>query len=74
MVRWTYTSKEDLLQTYNYTSRDSIYYAKKAVNDIVDRSENLDIFLSMGRKVEELEDDNLREIIIYSYRMNILEK
>ncbi|HEY5586599.1 MAG TPA: type II toxin-antitoxin system RelE/ParE family toxin [Ruminiclostridium sp.] len=69
MVRWTYTSKADLLQIYNYISRDSIYYAKKVVNDIVDKSENLDTFPCMGRKVEELEDENLREIVVYSYRM-----
>jgi plasmid stabilization system protein ParE len=29
MVRWSYTSKADLLQIYNYIAKDSIYYAKK---------------------------------------------
>jgi toxin ParE1/3/4 len=69
MVRWTYTSKLDLLQIYNYIAKDSIYYAKKVINDIVDKSDNLANFPNMGRKVEEMSDDRLREIIVYSYRM-----
>lgn len=69
MVRWTYTSKLDLLQIYNYISKDSVYYAKKVVNDIVDKSEHLTFFPNMGRKIEELEDEELREIVVYSYRM-----
>jgi toxin ParE1/3/4 len=69
VVRWTSTSKLDLLQIYNYISSDSVYYAKKVVNNIVDKSEYLGSFPSMGRKVEELEDENLREVVVYSYRM-----
>lgn len=38
MVRWTYTAKLDLLRIYDYISKDSVYYAKKVVNDIVDKS------------------------------------
>ena len=69
MVRWSYTSKLDLLQIYNYIAKDSVYYAKKVVNDIVDKSDYLASFPNMGRKVEEMDDSNLREIIVYSYRM-----
>jgi toxin ParE1/3/4 len=69
MVRWTYTSKIDLLQIYNYIAKDSGFYAKKVVNDIVDKSDYLANFPNLGRKVEEMDDDNLREVIVYSYRM-----
>ena len=69
MVRWTYTSKLDLLQIYNFIAKDSTYYAKKVVNDIVDKSDYLTSFPNLGRKVEEIDDDKLREVIVYSYRM-----
>lgn len=69
MVRWSYTSKLDLLQIYNYIAKDSEHYAKKVVNDIVDKSEYLGVFPNMGSRVEEFDEDNLKEIVIYSYRM-----
>lgn len=69
MVRWSYTSKADLLQIYNYIAKDSIYYAKKVVNDIVDKSEYIDLFPNIGRNLEEIDEVNVREIIVYSYRM-----
>jgi toxin ParE1/3/4 len=58
-----------LLQIYNYIAQDSGFYAKKVVNDIVDKSDYLANFPNLGRKVEEMDDDNLREVIVYSYRM-----
>jgi toxin ParE1/3/4 len=58
-----------LLQIYNYIAKDSGFYAKKVVNDIVDKSDYLANFPNLGRKVEEMDDDNLREVIVYSYRM-----
>ena len=69
MVRWTYTSKLDLKQIYNYIAKDSLYYAKKVINDIVEKSEQLDMFPNIGRKVEEVNEEELKEIIIYSYRL-----
>jgi len=69
MVRWTYTSKLDLRQIFNYIAKDSVYYAKKVINDILDKSDYLAGFPNLGRKVEEMDDDNIREVIVYSYRM-----
>ncbi|MDQ2088267.1 type II toxin-antitoxin system RelE/ParE family toxin [Herbivorax sp. ANBcel31] len=69
MVRWSNTSKLDLRQIYDYIAKDSVYYAKKVVNDIIDKSEYLELFPNIGRKVEEINDNDLNEIIIYSYRM-----
>ncbi len=69
MVRWSSTSKLDLHQIYDYIAKDSVYYAKKVVNDIIDKSEYLELFPNTGRKVEEISNNDLKEIIIYSYRM-----
>lgn len=64
MVRWSNTSKLDLHQIYDYIAKDSVYYAKKVVNDIIDKSEYLELFPNIGRKVEEINDNDLKEIII----------
>jgi toxin ParE1/3/4 len=69
MVRWSYTSKLDLLQINNYIAKDSIYYAKKVVNDIINKTEDIAVFPNMGSKVEEIEEKGLRQIVIYSYRV-----
>lgn len=69
MVRWTHTSKLDLMQIFRYIAKDSVYYAKKVANNIIDKADYLADFPNMGRKIEEIDDDNLREIIVYSYRV-----
>ena len=50
---------------------DEIMYKSyvKVVNDIVDRSDYLASFPNLERKTEEIDDDNLRKIIVYSYKM-----
>ncbi len=69
MVRWSPVAKADLKEVYAYISRDSRYYAKKVASEIVTRSEALETYPRMGRTVEEFNDPNLRELIIYSYRL-----
>ena len=61
-MRWTYTSKLDLMQIFHYIAKDSVYYAKKVVNDIIDKADYLADFPNMGRIIEEIDDDNLRSI------------
>jgi toxin ParE1/3/4 len=69
LVRWSPVAKADLKEVYAYIKRDSMYYAKKVASEIVTRSEALETYPSMGRTVEEFNDPNLRELIIYSYRL-----
>lgn len=69
MVKWTSPAKDDLKDIHDYIARDSKYYAQKVSQDIVDKSEQLENFPMMGRIVPELEDTNIREIFIYSYRL-----
>lgn len=42
MVKWSDSAKYDLRQIYDYISRNSIYYGKKVVDDIVRKSEILE--------------------------------
>jgi len=69
MVIWSDTAKQDLKQIYNYIARDSKFYALKVVEEIVEGSEKLGLFPKMGRIVPETDTQNIRELIIYSYRL-----
>lgn len=69
MVKWTKPAKQDLKAVYIYIKKDSEYYAKKVANEIVDKSEFLNEFPQMGKIVPEINDPNIREIYVYSYRL-----
>ncbi|MEK6656175.1 MAG: type II toxin-antitoxin system RelE/ParE family toxin [Nitrospirota bacterium] len=69
MVIWTIPAKLDLKEIHDYIARDSKYYAQKVSQDIVDKSEKLKYFPQIGRIVPEINDPNIRELIIYSYRL-----
>ncbi|MDO5556291.1 MAG: type II toxin-antitoxin system RelE/ParE family toxin [Clostridia bacterium] len=68
-VKFEQESREDLNCIYTYIVRDSMYYANKTVNEIIDKTENLAIFPYMGRKIPEYNNQNLRELIYKSYRI-----
>lgn len=62
-------AEEDLESIKNYISKDSIYYANKTVNEIINKTEYLSMFPYIGRKIPEYDNINLREIIYKSYRI-----
>ena len=62
-------AEEDLESIKNYISKDSIYYANKTVNEIINKTEYLLMFPYMGRKIPEYNNVNLRELIYKSYRI-----
>ena len=69
MVKWTRPAKRDLKKIHDYIAEDSRYYAKKVVHEILQKTNNLKDFSEKGRIVPELSDPNIRELIIYSYRL-----
>jgi len=69
MVIWSIPARNDLRQIYEYIAKDSRYYATNVVENIVSKAENLDEFPEIGRVVPEVGDENVRELIIYSYRL-----
>ena len=69
MVKWSIPAKDDLKQIFEYIAKDSKFYANKVADEIVEKSEMLDKFPEMGRIVPEIEDSNIRELIVYSYRL-----
>ena len=69
MVIWSTPARNDLKQIYDYIAKDAKYYAKNVVEKIITKSENLNEFPEIGRVVPEIGDDNVRELVIYSYRL-----
>ena len=62
-------AEEDIENIKNYISKDSIYYANKTVNEIINKTEYLLMFPYMGRKIPEYNNTNFRELIYKSYRI-----
>ena len=68
-LNWHSFAKCDLIQIYNYSYEDSVYYAVKTTNEIVRKTDNLDFSPYMGRKVPEYDLIHVRELIYKSYRI-----
>lgn len=62
-------AEEELENIKRYIARDSIYYANKTTDEIINKTEYLSMFPYMGRKIPEYNNINLREIIYKSYRI-----
>jgi len=69
VVKWSKPAKLDLKQIYDYIAIDSKFYAQKVSQEIVEKSEKLNSLPEVGRIVPEIGDPNIRELIIYSYRL-----
>ena len=69
MVIWAEPAKTDLKAIHDFIASDSKYYAKKVIQDIIDRTNIIETYPMIGRKVPEIDDENVREIFAYSYRI-----
>ncbi len=71
MVRiiWSEQAKQDLNEIFAYISRDSSNFATLLVNQIHESVSILIDFPNLGRKVPELRDISIREIIFKNYRI-----
>lgn len=56
-------------QIEEYISKDSVYYANKTIEEIVEKTKYLSMFPYMGRKIPEFNNTNFRELIYKSYRI-----
>jgi addiction module RelE/StbE family toxin len=69
MVKWSVPARNDLKQIHDYIAKDSKYYARKVIQEIVAKTEALTELPKIGRIVPEISDQNIRELIVYSYRL-----
>ncbi|MEK6646693.1 MAG: type II toxin-antitoxin system RelE/ParE family toxin [Candidatus Firestonebacteria bacterium] len=69
MVIWSIPAKHDLKSIHDFIACDSKYYATKVSQEFIEKSEGLTKFSKIGRIVPEIGNPNIRELIIYSYRL-----
>ncbi len=69
MVIWSEPAKTDLRSIHDFIAHDSRHYAKKVTQDIREKTDILKQLTKAGRKVPELNDEHIRELSLYSYRI-----
>lgn len=69
MVKWSVPARNDLKQIHDYIAKDSKFYAQNVIQEIVAKTETLTELPEIGRIVPETSDQNIRELIVYSYRL-----
>jgi len=68
-VNWSVEATDDLNRIAEYIKQDSETYAKSVVRRILESTRKLQQFPRMGRIVPELGDENMRELLVVSYRV-----
>lgn len=69
MVKWTAHAKAQLRHIHNTISEDSPLYAKRVTEALVQKTIGLDELPRIGRMVAELNEDAVRELGLYSWRI-----
>ena len=69
MVIWTVPAKSDLSHIYEYIAYDSKHYAKKVIQEIINKIDAISQQPQIGHIVSEIGDKNIREFSLYSYRI-----
>lgn len=68
-VVWTEQALERLQEIEDFISQDSAERAVAYVNRLIERGENLAEFPTSGRRIPELNTEELREILEGNYRL-----
>lgn len=69
IVVWSPEALEDVEAIASYIARDSIFYAATVVEKMLTVAAGLNHFPRTGRVVPELNQPDLRECFVYSYRL-----
>ncbi len=69
MVKWTDHALTQIRHIHDYIAQDSPLYAKRVSDAIVRKTVGLDELPRIGSKVSELNEDHIRELALYSYRI-----
>ncbi len=68
-IRWTNQAVEDLESIADFIARDSENYAKMFVDKVMNSLDQIIAFPMSGRVVSEFKQEDVREIILGSYRI-----
>lgn len=69
VVIWSPAALEDVDDIAGYIARDSIFYAAAVVEEVLAAASGLNQFPQSGRIVPELNQPDIREHFVYSYRL-----
>jgi len=68
-IVWSRRAFQDLEAIASYIAQDSPAYASIVVRSIVNQTKTLARFPRSGRRVPEFDDEDIREVLAYSYRI-----
>jgi addiction module RelE/StbE family toxin len=68
-ITWTNLALDDLRAIYDYVSQDSLKYADRLMDKIIERVDILEQHPKIGRKVPEFDNESIRELIEGNYRI-----
>lgn len=68
-IRWTNQAVDDLESIAEFIARDSENYAKMFVHKIMKSLDQIIAFPMSGRIVSEFKQENIRELVVGSYRI-----
>jgi toxin ParE1/3/4 len=68
-IEWSLKAEYDLNEIIVYIAQDSLEYALSFYEQVRDKIQNLIQFPKMGRIVPELDEPNIRELILKIYRI-----
>jgi addiction module RelE/StbE family toxin len=68
-VVWSRRASHDLEAIADYIAADSPTYAGIVVKKVVHQTRALALFPRSGRKVPEFDNEDVRELIVYNYRV-----
>jgi len=68
-IKWLKSAKTDLKEIYDFISLDSKRYPQFQIEKILNKTEILKIGNIIGKKVPEIDDENIREIFEGNYRI-----
>ncbi len=69
MVKWSDHALAQLQDIHDYIAKNSRFYAKRVSRTLVQKSLLLNDLPRLGRIVPELNEDTIRELSVYSYRV-----
>ncbi|MFI5264358.1 MAG: type II toxin-antitoxin system RelE/ParE family toxin [Candidatus Kapaibacterium sp.] len=68
-IIWSEFAVRDIREIYNYIRSDSLFYADRILDEIVNKSETLSSLPMRGRTTPEIGNPSIREIFVKQYRL-----
>ena len=68
-IIWSPEGLADMQDIFDYISNDSVRYAERMIEGIMNKVELLTEHPSLGRQVPEIENEFHREVFFFNYRI-----